>query len=361
MAAISPDTASRLKPDLIAVIDLIYKDICNLQAGEKVLIISDARTPDYVVAVFQGLAQAMRAEPVRIECPLPKGGATYQPGSSWPSMLVAAAKEANLIIDMAVGYSEFIIDAVGNGTRILCPGDGIGGSFMDEVLIRTMLHTDIHAIRRHADKIADKFTQAKQCTVLTGEDEFTLDICELAGAAGDGFLWDPDKQEWKAPWAFLPPAQPGVLIPMGLGNGSINIDGTLLYHPDYHEKPDTPLRLSFKAGRLVNIGGDAYLANHLERWLEELDDDGAYNGPVHLNIGINPNALLTQSQEWERVYGSITCGMGDLSMLAKILPEEVRGSMALNKSAVHWDWTVLQPKILLDGEVFAEGGKIFCD
>lgn len=41
---------------------------------------------------------------------------------------------------------------------------------------------------------------------------------------------------------------------------------------------------------------------------------GAYYGPVHLNIGNNPNAMQTQSQEWERVYGSITCGMGDLSL-----------------------------------------------
>ena len=79
--------------------------------------------------------------------------------------------------------------------------------------------------------------------------------------------------------------------------------------PDYHEKPDTPVRLTFERGRLVNIGGDPVLASRLEQWLEDLGDDGAYNGPVHFNIGNNPNALLTQSQEWERVYSSITCGM----------------------------------------------------
>ena len=146
---------------------------------------------------------------------------------------------------------------------------------------------------------------------------------------------------------------------MGFGNGTINVDGTLLYHPDYHEKPDTPVRLTFEKGRLVNIGGDPVLASRLEQWLEELGDDGAYNGPVHFNIGNNPNALLTQSQEWERVYSSITCGMGDLSMLSNIGDMEL--DMALSKSSVHWDWTVLQPKILLDDDVFAENGRIFCD
>ena len=361
MPAITPDISSRLKPDFIEVVNIIYKETCNLQAGQKVLIISDARTPDYVVATFQGVAQAMGTEAMRVECRLPKGGATYQPGSRWPSMLAAAAMESDLIVDMAVGYASFIIDAINNGARVICPGDGIGGSIMDDVLVRTMLHTDIHALRRHADRIAECFTAAKQCTVLTGNDEFTLDISSLDGAAGDGFLWDPDKKDWKAPWAFLPPAQPGVLIPVGLGNGTVNVDGTLLYHPDYHERPDTPLRLTFESGRLIKIGGDHILAARLERWLEKLDDEGAYNGPVHLNIGNNPNALLTQSQEWERVYGSITCGMGDLSMLGKLAEKKGSTAIALSKSSVHWDWTILQPKILLDDKVFAENGKIYCD
>ncbi len=359
MAAITPDSSSRLKPDFIAVVDLIYKDFCNLQPEHKVLIISDARTPDYVVATFQGLAQTLGAEAIRIECRIPKGGATYQPGSHWPSMLAAAALEADLIIDMAVGYADFIVEAINNGARILCPGDGIGGPFMDDVLIRTVLHTDIHALSRRADNIAERFTEAKRCTVLTGADEFSLDLSGLEGAAGDGFLWDRDKQDWKTPWAFLPPAQPGALVPMGRGHGTINVDGTLLYHPDYHEKPDMPLRLTFAAGRLVDIGGDPVLGSRLERWLEELGDDGAYNGPVHFNIGINPNALLTQSQEWERVYGSITCGMGDLSMLSRI--GDIDLDLALSKSSVHWDWTVLHPKILLDDCVFAENGRIFCE
>ena len=358
MTMISPDVATRLKPDTIAVVKLIYEEVCNLQPEQNVLIVSDARTPDYIVSTFQGMALAMGAEAITIECRIPQGGATYQPGSRWPKMLEAAALEADLIVDMAVGYAEFVVKAVQNGARIVCPGDGIGGPFMDDVLIRTMLHTDIHAVRRHADQIADKFTEANSCTVLTGDDEFVLDLTEVTGESGCGFLWDPDKSDWKANWTFLPPAQPGVLVPKGTGNGSINIDGTLLYHPIYHEKPDSPIRLSFEHGRLVNIGGDRILAARLETWLEELGDDGAYYGPVHLNIGNNPNAMLTQSQEWERVYGSITCGMGDFSLLGGLMPGIDK--KILNKSAVHWDWTVLQPKILLDDRVFADRGKIFC-
>jgi len=359
MPMISPDVSSRLKPDMIAVVKLIYEDVCNLQPGQNVLIISDARTPGYIVACFQGMALAMHAEAVSIECKIPVGGATYQPGSKWPAMLEAAAMEADLIIDMAVGYAGFVVKAVNNGARVLCPGDGIGGPFMDDMLIRTMLHTDIHAVRRHADRIAQHFTEAGVCRVVTGTDELIIDLTDLEGVSACGFLWDPDKQDWKSSWSFLPPAQPGILVPKGRGEGSINIDGTLLYHPIYHEKPDSPLRLTFNGGHLVNIGGDRILAPRLETWLESLGDEGAYYGPVHLNIGNNPNAALSQSQEWERGYGSITCGMGDLSLLGQLFP--TIPSHWLNTSSVHWDWTVLQPKIYLDDRLLAEKGRIFCD
>lgn len=360
MTSVTPDISSRLKPDFIAVIDLIYKDVCNLQAGQNVLIISDARTPDHIVATFQGMAQAAGAEAVRIECAIPVGGATYQPGASWPAMLCVAAQEADLIIDMAVGYAKFIVEAINNGTRVICPGDGIAGPFLDDMLIRTMLHSDIHAVRRHADRIAQRFTDAKVCTVMTGDDEFTLDIDGVEGFPCDGFLWDKDKNDWKTSWGMLPPAQPGMLIPLGRGNGTVNVDGTLLYHPEYHEQPGSPLSLSYSNGRLIDIGGETVLASRLEKWLEDLNDDGAYNGPVHFNIGNSPNAMLTQGQEWERVYGSITCGMGDLNLLG-ILAKEAGMAMTLSKSTVHWDWTILQPRILLDGDVFAEKGRIYCD
>ena len=109
----------------------------------------------------------------------------------------------------------------------------------------------------------------------------------------------------------------------------------------------------------MRIGGDRILAARLETWLEDLGDEGAYYGPVHLNIGNNPNAMLMQSQEWERVYGSITCGMGDFSLLGGLIPGIDQG--ILNRSSVHWDWTVLQPRTVLDDKVFADRGRIFCE
>ena len=310
MAALTPDVATRLKPDTVAVVKLIYEQVCNLQAGQNVLIISDARTPGDIVAVFQGMALAMGAEAVTIECRIPQGGATYQPGSKWPAMLAAAALEADLIVDMAVGYAAFVVDAVNAGARVICPGDGIGGPFMDDVPIRTMLHTDIHAVRRHADRIAQRFTDAKSCVVVTGGDELFVDLTDVEGEPGCGFLWDPDRKEWKSQWTFLPPAQPGIWSRKAAVPGRSTWTVRCCITPFITRSRDSPLRLTFENGRLTRIGGDALLASRLEQWLENLDDEGAYYGPVHLNIGNNPNALQTQSQEWERVYGSVTCGIG---------------------------------------------------
>ena len=42
MASISPDISSRLKPEVIQVVKIIYEEMCNLQPDQNVLIISDA-------------------------------------------------------------------------------------------------------------------------------------------------------------------------------------------------------------------------------------------------------------------------------------------------------------------------------
>lgn len=355
MTIITPDVSPRLKPDFLQVVHTIYAEFCNLQRDSRVLIVSDARTPAHIVAAFHGIAQVFGADAATIEAGVPRGGPTYQPSAKWSPMLAAAAQEADLIVDLAVGYAQFLADAIDRGARVIMPSDGIGNPYLDDMLIRTIRDTDVHKVRREADKIAALFTRARTCKLLTGaDDELVIDINGLPGASSDGFLWDMDKGEFKSSYALMPPACPGVFLPRGRANGTVTIDGTVLWHPIYHEEPHRPLKLRFEDGRLVDIGGDSHLSNRLRRWLRELNDPGAWEGPVHLNIGINPNALLAQNQEWERVYGAVTCGMGDL-------PGElfaVQSKLEWSKSKVHWDWTVLQPTVLLDDQVIAQAGQV---
>jgi leucyl aminopeptidase (aminopeptidase T) len=358
MSIISPDVSSRLKPEFITVAQIIYTEFCNLQRGARVLVVGDARTPGHIMSTFHGVASMMGCDVVTIETDSPKGGPTYQPMVKWSPMLAAAARECDLLVDLGVGYAEFVSEAMDRGARVIMPGDGIGGPYLDDILIRTVLHTDIHKVRREADRIAERFTRASTCRLLTGDDdELVVDISGLEGKSGDGFLWDKDKGEFKSSYGILPPAQPGVTLPRGLANGTVSVDGTVLWHPIYHEQPRTPLKLEFEDGRLVNLSGDKYLSNRIRAWLRELGDDGAWEGPNHLNIGINPNALLTQNQEWERVYGSVTCGMGDMSVAAELYARGRQVEWA--KSLVHWDWTVMQPTIYLDDELLLKDGVVY--
>jgi leucyl aminopeptidase (aminopeptidase T) len=357
MTIISPDVSSRLKPDFLSVVQTIYVEFCNLQRDARVLIIADARTPDYVVASFQGIAMALGADAVTMETKIPFGGPTYQPMVQWSPMIGAAAREADLIVDLGVGYANFIVEALDRGARVIMPGDGIGNPYLEDILIRTIRDTDIHKVRREADYISARFTQASICKMITGEgDELTVDISGLPGYCGDGFLWDKDKRQYKSNYGILPPATPGVILPQGRANGVLCVDGTVLWHPIYHEEPRGPLRMRYEDSRLVGIEGDKYLSNRLRNWLTEMKDTGAWEGPNHLTIGINPNALLTQNQEWERVYGCVTCGMGDMSVASGLFE---RGSpVRWAKSNVHWDLTVNQPTIQLDGETLLTEGRV---
>ncbi len=358
MSIIAPDVSSRLKPDLIRVVQTIYTEFCNLQRDARVLIISDGRTPDYIVSSFHGVASALGAEAVTVSTAVPVGGPTYQPMAKWSPMVSAAASRSDLIVDLGVGYAQFVVDALDRGARVIMPGDGIGGPYLDDMLIRTIRDTDIHHIRREADRISQLFSAASTCKLLSGDDEeLVIDISGLSGYCGDGFLWDKDKGTYKSNYGILPPAAPGIMLPRGRATGTVSVDGTVLWHPIYHEQPRSALKLRFEDGRLVDLSGDKYLSNRIRNWLRALGDMSAWEGPNHLNIGIGSNALLTQNQEWERVYGSVTCGMGDMSVGGSMFEQGSKVEWA--KSNVHWDWTVMQPTVLLDGKIVAKDGQLF--
>jgi leucyl aminopeptidase (aminopeptidase T) len=246
------------------------------------------------------------------------------------------------------------VDAVLRGARVICPGDGTGGHHLEETLIRTILGVDIHALRREADHIAALFTQASTCHITSEEGtDFIVDIGGLKGQPGDCFLWDRDTEEWKSSWALLPPAQPGITLPKGMGNGVIAVDGFLLYEPAYdHETPSSPVYLTIENGKLVNIEGHPLYAGRLRHWLGSLPDIACYYGPVHFNLGTNPKAMMTQHQEFERLRGTIDFGFGDNSMLAPLEGE----NFEVVKSDVHWDLLIMRPTMTLDDKVVVEDG-----
>ena len=350
------DVSTALKPEFLVVVDKIYRDMCNLQPGTRVLIITDSRTPRHVVSVFMGMAMAMGADVSVSENPMPPPP-TLQPGYEWNPMLKAAARAAELIVDLAVGYAEFMAEAVERGARIMSPGDGTGGHHIEDSLIRTMLAADIHQLRKEAIAIADLFTKATTLRMTSEEGtDFELDVSDLEGISSDEFLWDPDTKKYTGTWAALPPAAPGIVIPKGRGNGVLAVDGFLLYEPAYdHEKPTGPVYLTFENGKIVDVAGEPLFVGRLNHWLGSQPDKSAAYGPVHLNLGLNPRAMLTQHPEFEKLRGTVCCGIGDSSLLMRMWHG---AGLEPNVSHMHWDILLMRPTLTLDGQVICENGFI---
>ncbi|MDH3467619.1 MAG: hypothetical protein OES26_17210 [Gammaproteobacteria bacterium] len=351
------DISTALKPEFLVVVDKIYRDMCNLQPGTKVLIISDSRTPQHVVSVFMGYAMAMGANVSVSQNPTPPPP-TMQPGFEWNSMVKAACSEAELIIDLAVGYADFLAEAVERGARIMSPGDGTGGHHLEDSLIRTMLAADIFELRREAIELADVFTSAKTLT-MTSEagTDFEMNIEGLPGVSADEFLWDRDQNEWTGTWSTLPPAHPGLVIPKGRGDGILAVDGFLLYEPAYdHETPASPVFLTIEKGKIVDVKGDPLCGGRLRHWLAEQPDDSAAHGPVHLNLGLNSRAMLTQHAEFEKLRGTVVCGIGDNSLLSRMWP--TGPDFITNTSDMHWDILLMRPTLKLDDRVICDNGFI---
>lgn len=283
----------------------------------------------------------------------------YQPGFTWDPLIsnavLAAAEHADLIVDMAIGYADFMVEIVQRGkTRIIGPGDATGAPHIDDSLIRCLLLDDPYQIRKEAIQTANIMSAGKTLRVTSKEGtDYTLDIGDLKGDTFDGFLWDRESNEWVSNYQFTPGATPGIVIPMGRGDGILALDGLFLYE-NVHHLPKTPVMLTIEHGKITHIEGDAYICNRLEDWLNNLDDEGCRNGPIHANIGLSRHARLTEHLEWERVRGGMVFGIGDNSLLAPFVGADFETS----KSNVHWDVQVLRPTVTIDRTAIIENGIV---
>ncbi len=355
------DVSVNLRPELLKAIHFIFRDQCNVQEGWRVVLICDSHTPQHISTAFNGVAMQFGADVVEIRVPMGPHPA-YQPGFTWDPLIaetvLAAARNADLVVDMAVGYADFMVEIVNSGTaRIIGPGDATGAPHLDDSLIRCLLLDDPYRIRDEARKVAALMTEGRSMRVTSKEGtDYTVDISDLRGDSFDGFLWDRESGQWVSNYQFTPGATPGVVIPKGRGDGVLALDGLFLYE-NVHHIPREPVRLTVEGGTITHIEGDAYICNRLEDWLSNLDDPGCRNGPIHANIGLSRHARLTEHLEWERVRGGMVFGIGDNSLLAPFVGADFETST----SRVHWDVQVLRPTLTVDGTTLVDIGIVTLD
>ncbi len=355
------DVSVNLRPELLKAVHFIYRHQCNLQAGWRVLLICDSHTPQHISTAFSGVAMQFDAQVLEMRVPMGPHPA-YQPGFTWDPLVSgsirAAALEADLIVDMAIGYADFMVDIVSAGqTKIIGPGDATGAPHIDDSLIRCLLLDDPFQIRREAMLAAEIFEQGHALHVTSAEGtDYRVDISDLGGDTFHGFLWDAEAGDWTSNYQFTPGATPGVVIPRGRGNGVLALDGLFLYE-NVHHLPRIPVQMRIEDGTITDISGDPYITHRLIDWLDGLDDDGCRNGPIHANFGLSRHARLTEHLEWERVRGAITFGIGDNSLLAPFVGADFETS----KSSVHWDVQALRPTVTVDDRAIIETGIVRLD
>ena len=349
-----------MRPEFVQLVETIYREMCNLQAGEDVLIITDSRTPHEVAATWmsQAMIEGATASIMTVPAPPP-----YPPGvitGPWPRALVDAVDSVDLIIDMSGVWDDFVGAALSRGARMLTASWGWGGAELEATLIRTMAHVDIHALRREAGHLAGLFTQAKTMHVTSESGtDLTVDLSGLSGEAHDGFLWDHERKQWKTSYAILPPAQPGLWLPPGRCRGTLAVDAYLDPEARIHDTRVQPALFTIQNGRIAKVEGKGAEVNRFREWLEtRAAAESSRMGPVHCLLGTNPQAkLLSRHIEFERVRGAITWGWGDSSVIAEMSGIEIETVAA----PIHWDTMLVDPTVELDGRVLVQDGVMAID
>jgi len=347
------DVGIELKPEFLKAVYFILKEQAGVRRGERVLILSDSKTPQHVTVAFRGVAMQLGASAFDLKVPSAPHPA-YQPGFQWDPLTIAAASEADVIIDMAVGYAVFLARLAAQGKRVIMPGDATGAPHIEDSLVRCLLLEDQYALRDEGRAIKQIMDAGSVLEIKSqAGTDYSVDISDLTANVFSGFMFD-DARVQVSNYEITPGSMPGFWLPKGRGNGVMAMDGLLLYE-NVHEMPKSPILLEIVQGRIVNISGDPYLSVRLADWLERLDDDAAYNGPVHANIGLSRMARLTEHLEFERVRGAMTFGFGDSSILSDAYGYD---PATTSKSGVHWDAQILSGSLRIDGKTISLDGIV---
>jgi len=130
-------------------------------------------------------------------------------------------------------------------------------------------------------------------------------------------------------------------------NGILVFDGAL-WPPVEIGLIDFPVKLTLEKGIVTKIEGGQE-AKIFERWLASFDDPTMYH-LAHYSLGFNPGVKKCTGRivEDERTFGCIEMGMGSQG-------PQIMGKTW--KSASHTDGIVLNPTIILDGEIIEKEGK----
>jgi len=317
---------------LTQVADKLVDQVLALKPGETVCIFRDSEAPSAPLAEAVGQA-AIRvgAEPVSlIIVPRTVGG------QELPEPVAGTFLRSNAVINLArwaVEHTRAATAALQAGTRFSNLRNWDEG-----VLESPGVTTDYEVVRRNAlavDALLEK-GQAVHVTSPEGTD-LTIRLCGRKGKAQTGFATEPGT------FSGLPDGESTVAPLEGSTSGRI-------VNPYIMEKiglVDEPFEMEIRDGWIVGIRGGRQ-AKALESFLDKADPN-ARRIASQFAMGMNPDCrIFPNTREVSKKLGTIHVAMGDNISLGGTV-----------QSGVHIDIVVLNARVMLDGRLLLEDGKLF--
>lgn len=314
----------------------VYQVCVDLQAGERVLLLTDTRYDAELIGVFALVARDMGAEPVVM---------TFEPrripGEAPPPAAGAAMKAADVILELTsqfAGSSRARVEACQAGARYL-----VLTQLTRANLIRGgAMWADFQGIKPLADRLADHFTKADtvRFTTQAGTD-LVASIKERKGRSLVGLA------RTKGGYAAPPDIEVGTAPVEGTANGLVVVDAALLLMAEGLLRE--PIRITVRDGVATAIDGvEAYPLVNMIRQCGNLPE--MYN-LAEMSIGLNPAAHVTGAVlETEGSLGTAHVALGN--NLAYGGHTDAPG---------HLDCVMRDVTVYLDGECVVDAGKLVAD
>ena len=308
----------------------LLKVCANATPGERVLVVLDT-THGYELSRIMMEAAGRLSLNLTAVIMKPR----MYPGEEPPSIVLAAMKEADVVIcatSMTMFYTEARVAACKAGARFLSIAGGTPSTLASNAML-----VDFRKQEKLVEKVAKHLTKASRVHILTDKGtDIELSIAGREGHAITGLCKKPgDAQGVPDIEAYVAPIE-------NSSNGTLVVDASTSVTGLIR----TPITVDVQHGEARRIyGGDE--AKRLLAMLRNTHSKNSFR-IGEFGFGLNPLARFCGSIiEDEAVMGTVHIALGENRLLG-----------GRNKAPIHVDLVVRRPRVELDGELVLKANRL---
>ena len=315
----------------------LVRDFMLVKPGENVVINYDTCIDERVVRALANAVYAIDGIPSVIYTPT---GTGFYAESNPPAPLAAAVCATDVWIEMAyapIMHGAAYRQAVDvNGARYLC------ATGLDvEMLVNLIANVDIDKVIELGEYFRAKLEATSEIVVTTKRGT------NLKGKMGGRKVRHSGIKAKEKGYPVMMPGQTSWCPVEESIEGTLIFDGAL-FPPENIGPLKNQIILELIAGRIVDIRGDGPEAKIFKDWIDSFNDPNMYR-LAHFSQGFHPGVhkITGRIVEDERVFGSMEFGIGS---------QGIKIGGAHWNAASHTDGIMLNPTIILDGQILEEDG-----